>query len=330
MTTLAPLLEAFFTERLQRQRQASPHTIAAYRDTFRLLLTFAETRFGKAPSDLLLADIDASLVGAFLDHLEKERGNGARTRNARLAAIRSFFRFAAIREPAHAALIQRVLAIPQKRFDRHLITFLTHPEVDALLAAPDRKTWLGRRDHVLLLVAVRTGLRVSELTGLRVEDCVLDTGAHHVRCHGKGRKERYTPLDRVTTGILRSWIRDIGAAPCDVVFPSRRRGRLSSDTVEHLLAKHVATATRTCMTLGRKNVTPHVLRHTTAVHLLEAGVDRAVIALWLGHEGVETTQIYLDADLAIKERALARTAPPHVGRQRFRPKDSLLAFLESL
>lgn len=329
MTSLAPLLEAFFTERLQRQRQASAHTIAAYRDAFRLLLGFAETHVGKPPSDLLLADIDAPLVGAFLDHLEKERGNGARTRNARLAAIRSFFRFAALHEPAHAALIQRVLAIPQKRFDRDLVTFLTRPEVEALLAAPKRTTWLGRRDQVLLLVAVRTGLRVSELTGLRVDDVVLDTGPH-VRCHGKGRKERCTPLDRETVGVLRAWIREARAAPSDVVFPSRRGGRLSTDAVERLLTKHVATAQRACPTLARKNVTPHVLRHTTAVHLLEAGVDRAVIALWLGHEGVETTQIYLDADLAMKERALARTAPPHVGRQRFRPKDSLLAFLESL
>ena len=329
MTSLAPLLEAFFVERLQRQRQASAHTIAAYRDAFRLLLGFAEKHLGKPPSDLLLADIDAPLIGAFLDHLEKERGNGACTRNARLAAIRSFFRFAALREPAHAALIQRVLAIPQKRFDHDLVTFLTRPEAEALLAAPDRKTWLGRRDHMLLLVAVRTGLRVSELTGLRIEDCVLDTGAH-VRCLGKGRKERCTPLDRETAGVLRAWIKDAAAAPSDVVFPSRRRGRLSTDAVERLLAKHLATAARVCATLARKKVTPHVLRHTTAVHLLEAGVDRAVIALWLGHESVETTQIYLDADLAMKERALARTAPPRVGRQRFRPKDSLLAFLESL
>lgn len=329
MTSLAPLLEAFFLERLQRQRQASLHTLSAYRDTFRLLLGFADERLGKRPSDLLLADIDVSLVGAFLDYLEKERGNGARTRNTRLAAIRSFFRFAALREPAHAALIQRVLAIPQKRFDRDLVTFLSRSEVDALLAAPDRTTWIGQRDHTLLLVALRTGLRVSELTGLRIQDCLLDTSAH-VRCHGKGRKERFTPLDRETTRLLRVWIKAISAASSEVVFPSCRGGRLSSDAVQRLVAKHAATASRTCSTLARKTVTPHVLRHTTAVHLLEAGVDRAVIALWLGHEGVETTQIYLDADLAMKERALARTAPPHVGRARFRPKDSLLAFLESL
>jgi integrase/recombinase XerD len=222
-----------------------------------------------------------------------------------------------------------VLAIPQKRFDRDLVTFLTRPEVEALLAAPNRNTWLGRRDHVLLLVAVRTGLRASELTGLRVEDCALD-GAAYLRCHGKGRKERCTPLDRETVGVLRAWIKGSTLTSSHYIFPSRRGGRLSTDAFERLVAKHVATAARACPTFKRKNVTPHVLRHTTAVHLLQAGVDRAVIALWLGHEHVETTQIYLDADLAMKERALSRTAPIHVGRHRFRPKDSLLAFLENL
>jgi integrase/recombinase XerD len=329
VTSLAPLVEAFFTELLQQQRRASAHTIAAYRDTFRLLLRFAEKRLAKAPLDLLLGDIDARFVAAFLDHLEKDRGNCARTRNARLAAIRSFFRFAASREPAHGALILRVLAIPQKRFDRDLVTFLSLAEVDALLAAPDRSTWLGRRDHALLLVAVRTGLRVSEFTGMRVQDCVFGSGAH-IRCRGKGRKERCTPLGRETVRVLRAWLKETGATGSDVVFPSRRGTQLSSDAVERLLAKHLETATRACPTLARKHVTPHTLRHTTAVHLLEAGADPAIIALWLGHESVETTQMYLDADLAMKERALARSAPPHVGRHRFRPKDSLLAFLESL
>lgn len=329
MTPLAPLLEAFFTERLQRQRRASPHTIAAYRDAFRLLLGFAAEQTKKSPSDLLLSDIDAPRVGAFLDHLEKGRGNRVQTRNARLAAIRSFFHFAAFEEPAHAALIQRVLAIPQKRFDRNLVTFLTQPEVDAMLAAPDRDTWLGRRDHMLILVAVRTGLRASELTGLQVEDCVFGTGAH-VCCLGKGRKERCTPLDRSTATALRAWLKDNGTNPSDYVFPSRRGDRLSNDAVERLVAKHLDVARQSCASLSRKHVTPHVLRHTTAVGLLQGGVDRSTIALWLGHESVETTQIYLDADLAMKERALARTAPPNVGRHRFKPKDSLLAFLEGL
>lgn len=329
MTSLAPLLEAFFSERLQRQRRASSHTVAAYRDAFRLLLAFAEKRTGKAPSTLLLADIDAPLVGAFLDHLERERGNSVRTRNARLAAIHSFFRFAAITEPAHAGLIQRVLAMPQKRFDKDLVAFLTTAEVDALLAVPDTTTRLGRRDHALLLLAVQTGLRLAELTSLRVEDFVLGTSAH-VRCHGKGRKERCTPLSRATARVLRAWIAECGATGADLVFCSWRRTQLSHDAVERLVAKYALVARRTCPTLVRKHVTPHVLRHTTAVQLLEAGVDRAVIALWLGHEQVETTQIYLDADLAMKERALARTAPPGAGTRRFRPRDPLLAFLEGL
>lgn len=329
MTSLAPALEAFFTERLLRQRQASPHTVAAYRDAFRLLFGFTEKRLSKAPSALLLDDIDAPLVSAFLEYLEKERGNSVRARNGRLAAIRSFFRFAASREPGHAAQIQRVLAIPRKRFDRDLVSFLTRPEIDALLAAVDQTTWIGRRDHALLLVAVQTGLRVSELTGLRVQDCALANGAH-VRCHGKGRKERCTPVTRQTAGVLRGWIADNEARPTDFVFPSLRKTRLSNDAVQRLVTKHANVARRTCATLANKHLTPHVLRHTTAVQLLQAGVDRAVIALWLGHEGVETTQMYLDADLAMKERALARTAPPNVGRQRFRPRDSLLAFLESL
>jgi len=329
VTLLAPLLEAFFSERLQRQRRASPHTIAAYRDAFRLLLGFAEKHIGKLPSTLLLADLDAPLVGAFLDHLERERGNRVRTRNARLAAIHSFFRFAAVREPAHAGLIQRVLAIPQKRFDRDLVTFLARGEVDALLAAPDTSTRPGRRDHALLLLAVQTGLRLAELTPLRIEDLALGAGAH-VRCHGKGRKERCTPLTRATARVLRAWIAECGTAGADLVFRSTRRTQLSHDAVERLVTKYALAAAKSCPTLARKHVTPHVLRHTTAVQLLEAGVDRAVIALWLGHEQVETTQIYLDADLAMKERALARTAPLGAGPGRFRPRDSLLAFLEGL
>jgi site-specific recombinase XerD len=329
MTSLAPLLEAFFSDRLIRQRRASPHTIAAYRDAFRLLLAFAEKHLSKAPCDLLLADLDAPLIAAFLDHLETERGNGARTRNARLAAIHSFFRFAAVREPAHAGLIQRVLSLPQKRFDRDLVAFLSRAEAEALLAAPDTSTRLGRRDHALLLLMVQTGLRLAEATGLTAQDLVLGAGAH-VRCNGKGRKERCTPLSRAAARVLRAWLAEQGASGTDLVFVSVRRTRLSHDAVERLVAKYALHASRACPTLARKHVTPHVLRHTTAVQLLEAGVDRAVIALWLGHEQVETTQIYLDADLAMKERALARTAPPGARSHRFRPKDSLLAFLEGL
>lgn len=329
MTSLAPLLEAFFSDRLLRQRRASPHTIAAYRDAFRLLLAFAEKHLGKAPSELFLADLDAPLIAAFLDDLEKERGNSIRTRNARLAAIHSFFRFAAVREPAHAGIIQRVLAMPQKRFDRDLVAFLSAAETEALLAAPNTSTRLGRRDRALLLLMVQTGLRLAEVTGLTAQDLVLGPGAH-VRCHGKGRKERCTPLSRSTARVLRAWLAECCATGTDFVFVSIRRTRLSHDAVEQLVTKYVLAAARSCPSLARKHVTPHVLRHTTAVHLLEAGVDRAVIALWLGHEQVETTQIYLDADLAMKERALARTAPSGARAARFRPKDSLLAFLEGL
>jgi site-specific recombinase XerD len=329
VTLLAGLLEAFFTKRLQRQRSASPHTVAAYRDTFRLLLRFAQQRLGKPPSAILLTEIDAPFVGAFLDHLEKQRGNSARTRNARLAAIHSFFRFVALEEPAHGGSCQRVLSIPTKRTHRQLVTSLTRAEVVALLAASDRSTWLGRRDHAILFLAIQTGLRVSELVGLRCGDIVLTTGAH-VRCLGKGRKDRCTPLTRDAVAVLRGWLADRAGDPDAPAFPSRRGTKLSRDAVERLVARHAEKAGASCASLRGKRVSPHVLRHTTAVTLLHAGNDRAVIALWLGHESIETTQIYLDADLSTKERALARTAPLRAGSGRFRPSDELLAFLDGL
>lgn len=329
MSSLAPRLEAFFTDRLLRQRQASPHTVAAYRDTFRLLLGFLQRRLGKAPSELDLDHLDAPLIGAFLEELEKHRRNTVRTRNARLAAIHSFFRYAALHAPEHSALIQRVLAIPPKRCDRALVTFLTPPETEALLAAPHRRSWIARRDHALMLLAVQTGLRVSELTRLRVQDVQLGSGAH-VRCYGKGRKERCTPLTAQTVGTLREWLRERNAHPSDSLFPSRRGGRLSRDAVERLLQKYCVLARRACPSLSGKRISPHVLRHTSAMRLLQAGVDRSVIALWLGHESAETTQIYLHADLSIKERALERTAPLHTVPRRFRAPDCLLAFLEAL
>lgn len=329
MTSLAAPLEAFFTERLQRQRGASAHTVAAYRDTFRLLLRFAQDRLGKAPSVMLLADIDAPLVGAFLDHLEKGRRNGGRTRNARLAAIHSFFRFVALEEPTHSGLCQRVLAIPSKRTQRKLIMALDRAEIEAILAVPDRHTWLGRRDHALLFLAIQTGLRVSELVGLRCSDIVLTTGAH-VRCLGKGRKDRCTPLTRDAVALLRAWLAERAGDPDAPAFPSRRRTQLSRDAVERLVAKYSVAASGRCATLQRKRVTPHVLRHTTAVTLLRAGNDRALIALWLGHESIETTQMYLDADLSMKERALARTAPTRAASSRFHPPDRVLAFLNGL
>ena len=329
MTALAPLLQAFFTDRLRRQRAASPNTVAAYRDAFRLLLHFAQGRLRTAASDLALPDLNAPLIGAFLDSLETQRHNGARTRNARLAAFRSFFRFLAPREPAHAALIQRVLAIPQKRCDRRVVNFLTRPEVNAVLASPDPTGWMGRRDHLLLVLAVETGLRVSEIVRLRVSDVVLARSSY-LRCFGKGRKERLTPLSRRTATRMRWWLQERKAAPPDPVFPARHGGALSRDAVARLLKKHTAAATTTCPALKSKTVSPHVLRHTAAVNLLQAGVDRSVIALILGHESVETTQMYLDADLATKERALARTAPVGAKPGRFRPSDTLLAFLQAL
>jgi integrase/recombinase XerD len=329
MTALAPTLQAFFTDRLIRQRQASPHTIAAYRDTLRLLLVFASARCGKEPSKLDIDDLDAPLVGAFLDHLERQRENGVRTRNARLAAIRSLFRYAALRHPQHAAVIERVLAVPPKQFDRKLVTFLTEAEAAALLAAPTRSTWTGRRDHALFGLAAQTGLRASELIGLRCADVHLGTGAH-ISCLGKGRKLRITPLTSGMVAVLRVWLAERAGQAADPLFPSQAGRALSRDALERRLAKYVETASHTCPSLGQKNVTMHVLRHTAAMRLLRAGVDTSVIALWLGHEQVETTQIYLHADLELKERALAKIAPPNNPPGRYRPPDRLLAFLEAL
>ena len=329
MTALAPTLQAFFTERLIRQRQASTHTLAAYRDTLRLLLVFASARIGVEPSKLDIGDLDAPLIGAFLHHLEKQRKNSARTRNARLAAVGSLFRYAALRHPEHAAVIERVLAIPRKRFDRELVTFLIEPELNALLNAPNRSTWTGRRDHTLLTLAAQTGLRASELIGLRVSDVHVSTGAH-VSCMGKGRKLRITPITSGMVALLRVWLTERAGHPAEPLFVTRLGTSLSRDAVEHRLAKYVQIAIGTCPSLGRKAVSMHVLRHTAAMRLLRAGIETSVIALWLGHEQVETTQIYLHADMGIKERALATTAPPVATPGRFRPTDKLLAFLEAL
>jgi len=329
VTALAPTLQAFFTERLIRQRHASAHTIAAYRDTLRLLLGYAAEHTGRAPSALDIADLDAPLIGGFLDHLEHGRGNGVRTRNARLAAIHSLFRFAALAHPEHAASIARVLAIPPKRFDRALISYLTEPEVDALLTCCDQTTWTGRRDHALLLLAVQTGLRISELTGLTRADVHLGSGAH-VACHGKGRKDRITPLTNATVAVLRDWHGEHHGAPGAPLFPTRRGTPLSRDAIEHRLAHYARLAANRCPSLRGKTITAHVLRHTTAMRLLHAGVDTSVITLWLGHVSVETTQIYLHADLQLKEQALARIRPPNGRTGRYQPPDRLLAWLEAL
>ncbi|MDQ3630743.1 MAG: site-specific integrase [Actinomycetota bacterium] len=329
MSALAPTLQAFFTDRLIGQRQASPHTIAAYRDTLRLLLDYAAGQLARQPCQLDISDLDAPLIAGFLDHLEQQRGNGVRTRNLRLAAIHSLFHYAQHRHPEHADDIARVLAIPPKRADRALVTFLADAEIDALLDAPDRATWTGRRDHALLVLAIQTGLRASELSGLRCRDLQLATGPH-VSCHGKGRKNRITPLIPTTIAILKVWLAERAGNPDDPLFPTTRGQRLSRDGLERRLTKHVATAALRCPTLREKRVSAHTLRHTAAMRLLHAGVDTTVIALWLGHERVDTTQIYLHADLALKERAIARTTPPDTPPGRYRPPDTLLAFLQAL
>ena len=328
-TTFASVLTRFFTQRLMQQRHASPHTIHAYRDSFRLLLRFAKARLGKEPSLLAWDEIDAPLVGAFLDDLQAQRGIGARSRNLRLTAIRSLFGYAAFELPEHAEQIQRVLAIPAQRCTHEQVHYLSRPEIDALLAAPDRSTWSGRRDHSWLLLAVQTGLRLSELTALTREDTHLGGGAH-VHVMGKGRKERAVPLARQTAAVLQAWLAEPMMDEGRIVFPSRRGTRLSNDGLQYLLAKHVATARETCPSLRGKRVSPHVLRHTAAMELLQAGVDTTVIALWLGHESVQTTHIYLEADLAMKEKVLAKMTPHEGSPGVYKPNDALLAFLQAL
>jgi site-specific recombinase XerD len=330
MTLLAPTLETFFTERLMTQRRASPNTIAGYRDTMRLLLCFASEQTDKPPSNLDIADLDVRLISAFLDHLEQERGNTATTRNVRLAAIRSLFRYAAFKHPEHAAVIERVLALPAKRFDRALVTFLTHEEVNALLAAPDRSTWTGRRDHALLLTAIQTGLRVSELTGLRCQDIRNGAEVAYLHCVGKNRKERTVPLIPQTIKTLTIWLKERQGMPEDPLFPTIRGGQLSRDAIEWLLNKHTRTAAQRCPTLRSKNITAHVLRHTTAMTLLQSDISTTVIALWLGHEQESTTRGYLHGDLRLKQRAIDRTRPPDTRPGRYRATDSLIAFLDNL
>ena len=328
-STFPALLQRFFTERLGTQMSASPNTIAGYRDTFRLLLRYAERRLGRPPTRLAVEDIDADLVTDFLVHIETERQNGARSRNTRLAAIRSFFRFVAMNEPAYLLHCQRILTMPSKRHVKRAVTFLDSEEMEAFLAAPDRTTWVGRRDHLILLVALQAGLRASELIGLRRRDVALGVGAH-IRCEGKGRKERCTPLRRETARLLEAWIRERNVGEEKPLFPTLRGDHLSRDALERLVRRHGETAARSRPSLAGRKVSPHVLRHSTAMELLRHGVDQSVIALWLGHESVETTQVYLHADLRMKETALARIAAPEQPPGRYRPNDQLLAFLEAL
>jgi len=328
--SFATLLESFFTQRLMKQRNASPNTIKSYRDTFRMLLQYTQQRLGKPPSSLDLVDIDAPMVAGFLEDLEISRNTSVRSRNLRLAAIRSFFRYAAFEAPDQSAQIQRVLAIPGKRCTKPILNFLMKPEVEAILASPDQRKWSGRRDHALLLVAVQTGLRVSELTALRWADVIIQGTGAHIRVIGKGRKERCTPLTKQTVAVLKAWKSDAVKRDIKIVFPNARGGQLSGDGLQYILSKHVAVAQNTCPSLSSKRVTPHTLRHSCAMELMQAGVDRAMIALWLGHESVETTQMYLHANIALKEEILAKTCMPTGKPGRFRPDDQLLAFLSEL
>jgi integrase/recombinase XerD len=325
----SPLCQSFFSKRLIMQRNASPHTISAYAQTFRLLTAYAQKRLGTPPSQLSLAQLDAPFLASFLDDLESNRSNGARSRNARLASLRAFYHYAALEAPQHAGLIQRVLAIPYKRVTRRLVSYLTRPEVEAVLGSIDKSTWVGRRNHAMLLLAVQTGLRLSEITGLRQKDAMLGHGAH-VRCEGKGRKERCTPLAKPTVSVLKAWVNQQGGDDSCFLFPSRNGGRLSADAVQHALATTVTAAQRKCPSLAKKRVTPHVLRHTAAMELFQAGVDRALIAIWLGHESLDTTQIYLDADLQLKKAVLDKMTPMQNRPGRYRPDDKLLNYLKGL
>ena len=329
MTALAPSMQAYFTDRLIGQRSASPNTIAAYRHTFRLLLRFATDRTGTPPSDLDIAELDAPLIAAFLEQLEHERGNSRATRNHRLAAIHSLFAYLALCHPEHGASIQRVLAIPPKRTERNLLTYLTEPEVDALLAACDQATWTGRRDHAMFALTIQTGLRISELISLACKDVTLSTGAN-VHTVGKGRKERRTPLIPATRNLLKAWLAERARAPDDPLFPTITGKRLSRDAVERRLTIHVATAATSRPSLASKHVTTHTLRHTAAMRLLLAGNDITVIALWLGHEQITTTQIYLHADMTHKQQAIDRTKPLAAKPGHYQPPDALLALLEAL
>lgn len=323
------LLQHFFTDRLLGQLDASPHTVAAYRDAFRLLFRFAGEYLGRTPSELRMEDLDVSFLSKFLDHLEDERHNCTRTRNNRLSALQAFFHYVTFSEPALALHCQRVLAIPTKRYERGPVEFLTEEEAAAIAASPDPGTWIGRRDRTLLLFAVQTGLRNSEITALRRQDVEFGTGAH-VRCLGKGRKMRCTPLRSDVAFALKKWLSERGGDPGDTVFPSSRGTRLSADALQRLVTRHTAAACRSCPSLKGKTVTPHTLRHSTAMDLLRRGVDLSVIALWLGHESTETTQIYLHADMCLKEKALAHATDHGLVPDRYRPPDPLLAFLESL
>lgn len=331
MTTiqLPALVQRFFTQRLLEQQGVSPYTIASYRDTFRLLLKFVTNQAKRPPSKLTIEDLGPEVIEKFLLYLERDRGNTVRTRNTRLAALHAFFLFVSIQEPTLGLQCQRILAIPTKRYEQATVEFLTENEATAVIAAPDTQTWIGSRDRALLLLAFQTGLRNSEIRSLTRQDLVFGTGAH-VRCFGKGRKMRCTPLRPDVVTIMKAWLGHHPGQNTDPVFPSSRGGQMSSDALQKLVTRHVATARVKCPSLKEKNVTPHTLRHAAAMNLLVHGVDLSVIALWLGHESTETTQVYLHADMGLKEKALAHTNSSGIAPARYKPADSLLRFLEQL
>jgi len=326
---LADLIESFFLERLMSQRHASHNTIASYRDTFRLLFQFVWKRSGKTPSNLCFEDLSPQCIVDFLGDLEKNRSCAARSRNQRLTAIRSFFQYASFKIPEKSGMIQQVLSIPKKRHDRSLIDFLNQNEIEALLAIPDQNSWIGRRDHLLLSTAIHTGLRLSEITGIRWSNVALGHGAH-IKVVGKGRKERAIPLSKQLAAQLASWRKSEKAAIGDPVFPTQHGPKMSADAFQRMLSKYVSKARERCPSLRQKRVSPHVLRHSTAMRLLQSGVGQPLIALWLGHESVETTQIYLNADLKMKEKVLAKTAPLKGSYKKFQPSDRLMGFLQGL
>ncbi|MBN2776496.1 MAG: site-specific integrase [Bacteroidales bacterium] len=328
-TTLPSLMQRFFTDKLYNQTEASPHTVSSYRDTFRLLLSFASKETGKAPTKLSIDNLDAKMVAMFLTDIENTRKNSARTRNTRLAAIRSFFRFVATNEPAYMLHCQKILSLPAKRYIKRNIEYLNEQEMQALINAPDCSTWIGRRDHVIILVALQTGLRASEIINLQRCDIVLEKSAY-VRCEGKGRKQRATPLRHETVNIIRNWLKEQNLDDYDPLFPTVRGGRMSRDALELLIKRHTKTAALQCPSLIGKRISPHILRHSTAMNLLHHGVDQAVIALWLGHESIDTTQIYFHADMKLKEKALAKMENHQTKPARYKPNDELLDFLENL
>jgi len=328
--SFAALVQTYFAEYLTQQRALSPHTIAAYRDAFVLFLDFAQSRLGKSPTEMAMTDITAELIMDFLGHLESQRHNSVRSRNVRLAALRSFLKFTAHRDIASLHVIERALGVPVKRFERPMLCYLSREEMLAVIDTPD-ETWVSQRDHVLLLLLYNTGARVSEITGIKVGEVVLDDGAACVHLHGKGRKQRSVPLWRSSVKTIRAWLKlNTQFDAASVLLPNRNGYAMTRANVALRLALAVKKATPTNPGLAKKHVSPHTIRHTTAMHLLQSGVDISVIALWLGHESPRTTHHYVEADLAMKERALAKLHEPEAKFHRYMAPDSLIEFLKTL